>query len=39
MPFPYKHVLVVGATAGIGRAMADRLVEEGSKVTVVGEVR
>ena len=36
MPFQYKHVLMVGATAGIGRAMAERLVQEGSKVTVVG---
>ena len=36
MPFQYKHVLMVGATAGIGRAMADRLIQEDSKVTVVG---
>lgn len=36
MAFPYKHVLLVGATAGIGRAMADRLVESGVKVTAVG---
>jgi NADP-dependent 3-hydroxy acid dehydrogenase YdfG len=36
MPFQYKHVLMVGATAGIGRAMAERLIQEGSKVTVVG---
>ncbi|KAI9931386.1 hypothetical protein ASPWEDRAFT_49792 [Aspergillus wentii DTO 134E9] len=34
--FPYKHVLLIGATAGIGRAMADRLVEAGVKVTAVG---
>ena len=36
MPFQYKTVLLVGATAGIGAAMADRLVEEGSKVIAVG---
>ncbi|KAJ5691961.1 hypothetical protein N7462_001384 [Penicillium macrosclerotiorum] len=36
MVFPYKHVLLVGATAGIGRAMADRFVETGVKVTAVG---
>jgi NADP-dependent 3-hydroxy acid dehydrogenase YdfG len=36
MTFPYKHVLLIGATAGIGRAMADRLVAGGAKVTAVG---
>ncbi|RDW93870.1 oxidoreductase, short-chain dehydrogenase/reductase family [Aspergillus mulundensis] len=36
MSFPYKHILVIGATSGIGRAMAERLVENGIKVTVVG---
>ncbi|KAJ5970872.1 uncharacterized protein N7479_000790 [Penicillium vulpinum] len=36
MAFPYKHFLVVGATAGIGKALAARLVESGAKVTVVG---
>ncbi|KAL8953113.1 MAG: hypothetical protein Q9222_000996 [Ikaeria aurantiellina] len=36
MPFPYKHVLLTGATSGIGAAMADRLVQEGSKVIAVG---
>ncbi|KAF7114440.1 hypothetical protein CNMCM5793_008744 [Aspergillus hiratsukae] len=36
MSFPYKHVLLIGATAGIGRAMADRLIEAGVKVTAVG---
>lgn len=36
MSFPYKHVLLVGATAGIGRAMADRFAETGLKVTAVG---
>lgn len=36
MAFPYKHFLVIGATAGIGRALASRLVTSGAKVTVVG---
>jgi Short-chain alcohol dehydrogenase of unknown specificity len=36
MTFPYKHVLLVGATSGIGRAMADRLIQAGIKVTAVG---
>lgn len=35
MPFPYKHVLLVGATSGIGLAMAERLIQD-CKVTVVG---
>ncbi|KGO51987.1 Glucose/ribitol dehydrogenase [Penicillium expansum] len=36
MVSPYKHVLLVGATSGIGRAMADRLIQSGVKVTAVG---
>lgn len=36
MPFTYKRVLMIGATAGIGAAMADRLVLEGAKVVAVG---
>jgi NADP-dependent 3-hydroxy acid dehydrogenase YdfG len=36
MAFPYKHVVMIGGTAGIGKAMADRLIEVGAKVTVVG---
>ncbi|KAL2815575.1 hypothetical protein BDW59DRAFT_176086 [Aspergillus cavernicola] len=36
MSFPYKHFLLVGATSGIGRAMAERLIESGAKVTAVG---
>lgn len=36
MPFPYKKVLVIGATSGIGEAFAARLVKEGSSVIVTG---
>ncbi|KAL8639116.1 MAG: hypothetical protein Q9228_003808 [Teloschistes exilis] len=36
MPFPYKRVLVIGATSGIGEALASRFVEEGANVIVVG---
>ena len=36
MPFPYKKVLVIGATSGIGEALASRLVHEGSYVMVSG---
>ena len=34
--FAFKHVLMVGATSGIGHGMANRLVKEGVKVTAVG---
>lgn len=36
MGFPYKKVLVVGATSGIGWALAERMIENGVKVVVVG---
>lgn len=36
MPFPYKEVLIVGATSGIGLALAERIIENGSKVIAVG---
>ncbi|KAF2092029.1 short-chain dehydrogenase/oxidoreductase [Saccharata proteae CBS 121410] len=36
MPFPYKKVLVVGATSGIGEALATKLVSQGIKVVVAG---
>jgi len=36
MPFPYKRVLIIGATSGIGEALAAKLVDEGSNVIVVG---
>lgn len=32
----FKHILIIGATGGIGRAMADRFIAEGAKVTAVG---
>lgn len=34
--FPYKKVLVIGATSGIGEALAAKLVDQGKKVVVVG---
>lgn len=36
MTFQYKHVLMIGGTAGIGRAMTACLVNARAKVTVVG---
>lgn len=36
MPVPYKKVLVLGATSGVGEALAARLVQDGAKVIVVG---
>ncbi|KAL2165534.1 hypothetical protein VTH06DRAFT_835 [Thermothelomyces fergusii] len=36
MAFNYKRVLLIGATSGIGAAMADKLVLEGAKVIAVG---
>ncbi len=36
MSFPYKHVLMIGATSGIGKGMADHLASSGVKVTAVG---
>jgi NADP-dependent 3-hydroxy acid dehydrogenase YdfG len=36
MSFPYKHILLVGATSGIGKAMAEKLIAEGIHVTAVG---
>lgn len=36
MPFPYKKVLVIGATSGIGEALATKLVENGVQVIVSG---
>ena len=36
MPFHYNKILVIGATSGIGRGLAERFVKEGSKVIVSG---
>ena len=38
MAFPYKKVLMVGATSGIGRAMASRILDStpGAHVVAVG---
>ncbi|KAF2663292.1 NAD(P)-binding protein [Microthyrium microscopicum] len=36
MPYPYTKVLVLGATSGIGRVLAERFIAAGSKVVVVG---
>ncbi|KIW17486.1 hypothetical protein PV08_04680 [Exophiala spinifera] len=36
MPFPYKKVVVIGATSGIGEAFAHRLIDDGSFVIAVG---
>ncbi|KAK9421597.1 putative Peroxidase [Seiridium unicorne] len=36
MPFPYKTVLIVGCTSGIGLALAERMIENGIYVIGVG---
>ena len=36
MPFPYTNVLITGATAGIGLALAERMIEKGVFVIAVG---
>lgn len=36
MSWPYKKVLVIGATSGIGEALAIRCLKAGSKVVVTG---
>ena len=36
MPFQYKNVLMIGATSGIGASLADRLIQEGTRVIAVG---
>jgi NADPH:quinone reductase-like Zn-dependent oxidoreductase len=34
--FPYKCVLVIGATSGIGRGLAEKIIGNGGKVIAVG---
>jgi NADP-dependent 3-hydroxy acid dehydrogenase YdfG len=36
MSFDYKRILLVGATSGIGAALADKFILEGAKVIAVG---
>ena len=36
MPFPYKTVLITGATSGIGQALAERMIDAGVFVIAVG---
>lgn len=36
MPFKYNKILVLGGTSGIGQAMAEKFLSEGSSVIVVG---
>ncbi|KAF7713756.1 Uncharacterized protein PECH_008192 [Penicillium ucsense] len=36
MPFEYKRVLIIGATSGIGEALAAKVVEHGTPVIVTG---
>lgn len=36
MPFPYTKVLVIGATSGIGKALATKLVQNGTQVVIAG---
>ena len=36
MSFPYKRVLLIGATSGIGLGMANKLIASGIKVIAVG---
>jgi len=36
MTFPYKTILIIGATSGIGLALAEKMIENGSYVIAVG---
>ena len=36
MPFLYKTVLVIGATSGIGLALAEKIIADGSHVIALG---
>lgn len=39
MPFPYKTVLVTGATSGIGQALVERLLSHGDNIFVIAAGR
>lgn len=36
MSFPYKKVLVIGATSGIGKAISERLVKNDVSIVITG---
>lgn len=36
MTFPYKKVLIIGATSGIGQALATKLVQNGTPLIISG---
>lgn len=36
MAFPYKNVLIIGATSGIGKALANKLVQNGIPTIIAG---
>lgn len=36
MTFEYKKVLVIGATSGIGKALSERLVQNGVSIIITG---
>lgn len=36
MPFSYQKVLIIGATSGIGKMLAEKVVQNGSKLIAVG---
>jgi NADP-dependent 3-hydroxy acid dehydrogenase YdfG len=36
MPFTYKTVLILGATSGIGLALAEKIIAHGSHVIALG---
>lgn len=36
MSFPYQKVLLIGATSGVGEALATKLVDDGREVIISG---
>lgn len=36
MSYPYQNILLIGATSGIGKALAEKLAQDGKHVIVVG---